>query len=176
MMRKLFAVAVLLLVPSVAQAQNLELGLDMGLILENGFDTQDDVTNIVLPAPFLRAGYGVSENLSIEGLVSFNRASSDGTSLSTLLLLPGVNFQMSEDFYLRGEVGLQRVSFDTDGFDDSATQLGFGVAAGMRRAINDGPVSWRIEGGFTRWAEDEDAGQEAYNAIRLLFGFSAVVN
>lgn len=173
-MRRFMAMAVgaLLLIPAAAQGQ-VEIGLDAGLTLDNGFDTQDDITTFSVPQMNARIGFPAGEGLSIETLFGLNRQSSDGNSVTLLTLLPGLNYQLNEKVYLRGELGLQRVSFESG----SVSQLGFGAAVGTKQALGDSPVMWRLEGGLTRWSEDSDPpGNEAFNRIRLLFGISAPIN
>jgi hypothetical protein len=55
-------------------------------------------------------------------------------------------------------VGLWRASADNGTTSNSAMQYAFGGAIGTRRAIMDGPVSWGVEAGATRWLENTDDG------------------
>lgn len=170
MKRVLPVVLGLLLVPGAALAQ-VEVGLDAGLIVRTP-DVGDNVTSISIPTGSARVGFGAGEMLSIETLLSFDRLSSGGSSFSVLQLMPGVNLSVGEaGLYVRGEVGVQRVSDETD----SESQYGVGAAVGLKKPIGDGSAIFRVEGGFDKWLEDADNFIQGFNQIRVLIGFSAVI-
>ncbi len=171
-MKRAILLAVLLLVaPSAARAQ-LEVGLDAGFVLHTGYENSDNVTQLSIPTGWGRVGLPLGGVLDFETLLGFNRIGSGGSSASQLTFLPGLNFLLGDDgAYLRGEVAVTRTAFD----GESQSQFGFGGAVGLKKAIDDGPVSFRLEGAFVRWLEDQDTFQEAFNQIRILVGISARV-
>jgi len=168
-------ITALLLIPVGVNAQ-VELGIDAGLTVDmyddqGGFEI-DNLNSLALPASWLRVGFGATEMISVETAVSFQRLSQGDNSLTTIVLVPGVNIAIGESgFYLRGEAGLQRISDD----DDGVTQFSVGAAAGLKKAIKDGPISFRLEGGFAKWLEKEGEAL-GYNRLRILMGISATVN
>jgi len=169
-----FLFAGLLLAPAAASAQ-LELGIDGGLTIDmydvDGFDV-DNLNTFAFPASWLRVGFGATEMISVETALSFQRLSQGDNSLTTIVLVPGVNVALGESgFYVRGEAGLQRISDE----DDGVTQFTVGVAAGLKKAINEGPIAFRLEGGFGKVLEKENEAL-GYNRVRLLMGISATVN
>lgn len=163
----------LLVAPAQVGAQ-VEVGLDAGLSNNFGFsidgnDLDQRLTEISIPSPTLRLGVHVGERGIVETLLSFRRLSDGDSDLTVITLLPGYNFAFGESGgYARVEGGLSRV--------DEATQFALGAAVGVKRAIGDGPVSWRLEAGFDRWLENSDEFEPSYNSIRVLFGVSARVN
>lgn len=166
----------LLLVP-VGAAGQVEVGFDAGVIFDTGFEFSENVTTFSIPTGSVRLGFGAGDALTVETLFNVSRVSSDGESFTALGIVPGVNYTLGDGgFYLRGEAGLMRASISSDFGDGSQTQYTLGAAAGVKRAIGDGPVSFRFEGGFGKWLEDEDEGLEGFNRIRLLFGLSAELN
>ena len=166
-----------LLVPTATSAQ-VELGIDGGLTVDiPDIDGADNLNTISFPASWLRVGFGAMEMISVETMLAFQRLSEGDASASSILLMPGVNVALGESgFYVRGEVGLQRASFDFDGNGDSQTQFGLGAAAGLKKAIADGPIAFRLEGGLAKWLEKEEDGVPGYTSIRILMGISATVN
>jgi hypothetical protein len=171
MKRMAFMLLALLVAPAAVQAQ-VEVGVDAGLTIDKASGS-DALTTISVPASSVRIGFTAGDMVSVETLFSFIRASSGGESASNLALIPGVNVSLGEGgFYIRGEAGLMRVSFS----DDSGTQFTVGGAAGLKKAVNDGPVSFRMEAGFGRWLENADDGFGAFTRIRLLLGISAALN
>lgn len=171
MKRMLFTLLVLLVAPAAVQGQ-VEIGVDAGLTIDKASGS-DALTTISVPASSVRLGFAAGDMVSVETLFAFARVSSGGESASSLGFVPGLNVRLGEGgFYLRGEAGLQRLSFG----DGSATQFTLGGAAGLKKAVNDGPVSFRLEAGFGRWLENEDDGLGAFNRIRLLMGISAALD
>jgi len=171
MKRSILLALLPLVAPAAARAQ-LEVGLDAGFVLRTGFESSDNVTQISIPTGWGRLGLPMGDVLDFEALLGFNRIGSGDSSASQLTLLPGLNVWLGEDgAYLRGEGAMTRTAFD----GESQSQFGFGGAVGLKKAIDDGPVSFRLEGGFVRWLENQDNFQEAFNQIRILVGISATV-
>lgn len=160
----------LLAAPLTVHAQ-VEVGVDAGLVLNTGFETSENVTQISIPASRARVGFPLGDLVTLETLLGFQRVSSDGEAASGLNLLPGINVRLGDSGgYLRGEVALSRAAFG----GESETQYGFGGAIGVRMPVDDA-VFVRLEGGFDRWLEDQDNLQEAYNELRITLGVSAIV-
>lgn len=179
-MKKTFVLALgLLVVPQMVSAQ-LEVGLDAGFgITMPDADGSDNITRFGVPSggalpffapPQIRVGFAGGQSLIVESALGFDWVSSGDDSITSLLVMPGVNFLVSPQFYVRGEAGLVRFS---DG-DDSITQYGFGAGAGMRRPLG-GAALLRIEVGADKWLEDEDAGIDGYLDLRAIVGLSAVI-
>src|SRR5688500_16974309 len=180
-MKKTFVLALgLLVVPQVISAQ-LEIGLDAGFgIAMPDADGADNVTRFGVPSggalpfvapPQIRVGFAAGERLIVESALGFDYVSSGDTSLNSLLVMPGVNFLVGPQFYVRGEAGLVRFS---DG-DESTTQYGFGAGAGLRRPLGGGAALLRAEVAADKWLEDLDAGIDGYLDIRAIIGISAVI-
>lgn len=174
MKRALLLTLALLGVPAVTAAQ-VELGVDAGLSLESIDGQDDDVTTFSIPTSAVRVGFGAGESLIVETLVGLNRRSSGDFSGTSIRLIPGVNFPVGDQLYVRGEVGLQRTSFSFNGEDESETQYVIGGAAGMRIPASDN-VLFRLEFGLDRWLENADEGLPTITEFRLVAGISAVVN
>lgn len=174
MKRALLLTLALLGVPMVVAAQ-LEIGVDAGLSIESVDGQANDLTRFSIPTSAVRVGFGAGESLIVETLVAVNRVSSGDFSSTSIGLLPGVNFPVGDQFYLRGEAGLQRLSVSLSGNDESRTQYAIGGAAGMRIPASEN-VGFRVELGLDRWLENEDEGLPTTTEFRVLAGISAVVN
>jgi hypothetical protein len=163
----------LLFVPALVSAQ-LEVGVDAGLSFESIDDFDDSAFDIDIPTSGIRLGFAAGETLIVETLLDFGYGSFGDLSATSLALVPGVNFLLGEQFYVRGEAGLLYSSFDDGTSDDSATQYLFGGAAGLRNEINDN-VIFRLEGGVDRLLENEDEFIPASWVIRVVAGISGVI-
>jgi len=181
MKRSLVLALVLMFAPAMASAQ-VEIGLDAGFTISNysepdGFTgTIDSDNNFSLPGQWARVAFSAGDMLLIESLVGFEWYKSGDFSDTSLLLMPGLNYLLGEQFYVRGEVGLLRFT-ETD--EDAITQYGFGGAAGMRMMLGDAAV-FRVEAGVDRWLESKDSNDNitmlGRTDIRIGAGISAVVN
>lgn len=152
----------LLVAPQAANAQ-VEIGIDAGVQLEtqSGLDNR---TQLSIPTGSGRIGFP-GERVSFETLASLNVISRNGT-VTLLGLTPGVNFAVGEGGgYVRAEGAMLLVS----GGGDTDTEFGAGAAAGLKKPINGGPVSFRLEVGYDRFFDAE------VNQFRLLFGLSAAL-
>jgi len=183
-MKRIFVLALgLLFVPAMASAQ-VEAGLDAFFTISNPSEPEgstgsfDNTNSFELPAPVARVGFPAGETILVETILGFNWASQGDESETALVLLPGVNFLLGEQFYVRGEAGLLRMSYDDGTDSESTTQYGFGGAAGMRMPLGDAAI-FRIEAGVDRWLEAKDG--DVITAlgrtdIRIGAGISAIVN
>jgi hypothetical protein len=183
MKRSLVLALALLIAPALVSAQ-VEVGLDAGfniaMISEpDGFTGNiDNVNTFDLPSQAVRVAFSAGDMLLIESMVGFDWFKQGDSSDNTLLIMPGLNYLLGEQFYVRGEVGLYRYS-ESDGTDDfSYTQFGFGGAVGLRMPLGDAAL-FRVEAGLDRWleAKDNDVIQQlAETDIRIGAGISAVIN
>lgn len=180
-MKKTFVLALgLLVVPQMVSAQ-VEIGLDAGFgIAMPDADGAESITRFGVPTggfvpfaspPQVRVGFAAGETLLVESIVGFNYFSSDGESINTLLLMPGVNFLVGPQFYVRGEAGLMRLGSD----DDSTTRYGFGAAGGLRRPLGGGAAVLRGEVGVDKWLETEEGFDDGALDIHATIGISAVI-
>ena len=145
-----------------ADAQ-VEIGIDAGLRLDV-VSGSDNLTRVNIPTGSARIGFP-REQLSFETLLRFDIINSSGT-FAVLDLRPGLNFPLGDGGgYVRGEGAMLLVS----GGGNTETEFGAGAAFGLKKPINDGPISFRLEVGYDRFF---DAG---VNQFRLLFGLSAEV-
>jgi hypothetical protein len=183
MKRTLVLALGLLVAPTLVSAQ-VEIGLDAGLAISSfsnpeGFTGDiDGVTTFGLPGQWARVAFAAGESILVESLVGFEFLSEGDYSENTILLMPGINYLVGEQFYVRGEVGLIRFSESDTGFSESLTQYGFGGAAGMRIPLGDAAL-FRLEAGVDRWLEVKEAGFTTAlgrTDIRVGAGISAVVN
>lgn len=174
MKRSLVLALVLMFAPAVASAQ-VEVGLDAGFLISSIDDVDDNVNSFALPGQWARVAFSAGDMLSVESLVGFAWDSQGDFSESTLLLVPGLNYLVGEQFYVRGEAGLIRLSESDTGFDSSSTQYGFGGAVGLRRMLGEGAV-FRAEVGVDRWLENTDDFIPARTDIRFGVGLSAVIS
>jgi hypothetical protein len=166
----------LLMIPVAAQGQGLEIGLDGGMQLNTGFEVDESLTQFSIPTGYARVGVPVGNALSIEALLSFMYASSGDNSFDQLTFIPGANFSFGTGGgYVRGEAAVTRAGSGNGTTSGSSSQFGLGAAAGLKKAIAGGPVSFRLEGGFLRWFENTDDEREAYNQLRVLVGISAAI-
>ena len=157
--------ACLLFAPLAADAQ-VEIGIDAGLKLDV-IPGSDNVTQVNIPTGSARIGFRPpGDRLSFETLLSFDIISSGGT-FAVLDLKPGLNFSVGDGggYYVRGEVAMLLLS----GGGTTDTEFGGGAAFGVKKPINDGPISFRFEVGYDRFIDAD------VNQFRLLFGLSAEV-
>jgi hypothetical protein len=163
----------LLAIPTFATAQ-VEIGIDAGLSIESIDDVDDNVTSFSIPSG-VRLGFGAGESVLVESRVAFERRSQGDVSITALGFVPGINFLVGEQLYLRGEAGLSYLKLDSGTDDGSVTQYMLGGAAGLRIPVRDN-VLFRPELGVVRFLENTDDGIPANWEFRLQAGISAVIN
>jgi hypothetical protein len=143
-------------------AKPWEIGLDAGLSL--GLDDQG--TSLQIPVQNLRAGYHMSDVLSIEPFGSiqyFNPEVGDGVTLYELGVGGLYHFSTSRtasQLYVRPFLAL--VGFSGGGTSDS--EIGLGIGAGMKWPRLNGRMAFRGEGNLS---VINDA-----TALNFLFGLS----
>jgi len=178
-MKRILVLALgLLVVPAAASAQ-LELGLDAGVAVTSFDDvggfSSDSQTEIDIPTHWARLGFAAGETIMVETLVSVEYGKEGDESAMSLLLLPGINFLLGEQFYVRGEAGLSYVSVDPGTGSLSGTQYIFGGAAGLRVPLGDMAI-FRAEAGVARLTEvDSDFFIPSGIVIRGGVGISAII-
>lgn len=179
-MKKTFVLALgLLVAPQMVSAQ-FEVGLDAGFgIAIPDAEGADNITRFGVPSggflPFIappqaRVAFAAGENLLVESVLGFNYFSSGDDSLNALFLMPGVNYLVTPQVYVRGEAGLVRLS---DG-EDSETRYGFGAGVGMRRPLGNAAVV-RFEVAGDKWLETEDGFEDGALDVRAIVGISAII-
>jgi hypothetical protein len=178
-MKKTLVLALgLLLAPQIAAAQ-LEVGLDvLGFTYTDVDGAPDAQIGISLPASGARVGFVAGPRLIVETRIEADWDKQGDASASQIFLVPGVNFLMTPEVYLRGEVGLRRLSGDTGTVSASGTQYLFGGAVGMRRPLAGGAALLRFEGGVGVGLENADADIPFAQTtiIHASMGVSAVIN
>ena len=178
MKRTLVLALGLMLVPAVASAQ-FEVGLDVfGLTYSDVDGAQDAAIGVGLPLSGMRVGFWGGETLLIETRMEADWDKEGDASATSLMLVPGVNFLVTPQVYVRGEAGLQYFKLDPGtGTSFSGTQYLFGAGVGMRRPLGEGAVL-RLEGGLTKGLESLD-GAIAFASstnIHVSAGVSAIIN
>jgi hypothetical protein len=159
--------------PAMASAQ-VEIGVDAGFNYEKIDDVDDSFFGFGIPVSGIRVGFMGGETLVIETLIDLDYSKFGDSSSTSLGLVPGVNFLLGEQFYVRGEAGLAYFSFDNGTTDGSTTQYLFGAGAGIRKPLGDGALL-RLEGAVDRLLENSDDGIPASWDVRAVIGVSAVV-
>jgi hypothetical protein len=94
-------------------------------------------------------------------------------SQSLVALLPGLNYLVTPQVYVRGEAGLVRAAQDNGTVSGSSTQYIFGGAVGMRRPL--GPALLRLEAGVDKALENADDLLPSSLDVHLILGVSAVI-
>lgn len=169
-----FAMA-MMMAPALVSAQ-VEVGVDGGLqLMSYDVDGADNGTSISVPTSGVRVGFPAGETLLVETLLGFDWFSQGDFSSTGLMLVPGVNLLVGDQFYVRGEAGLQYDSFDDGTTDGSTTQYLFGGAAGLRSPLGDAAIL-RLEAGADKMLESEDGANDGAWVFRVIAGISAVVN
>jgi hypothetical protein len=165
----------LMVVPQVASAQ-VELGLDFfGISLHDEDGATDSEIGVSLPVSGMRIGFPAGAQMIIETRVEIDWSKQGDASGRDLMLMPGLNYLINDQVYVRGEAGLSNFSFDPGtGTSVSGTQYLFGGAVGMRRPLGMGIL--RLEAGVVKGLENTDDGIPSFLDIRAGAGASVVVN
>lgn len=175
-MRRILVLALgLLAVPQLAFAQ-VELGVDFfGIDYFDEDGAADAAIGVSLPVSGLRVGFPAGSNMIIETRLEFDWAKQGDASARNLVLIPGLNYLINEQIYLRGEAGLSNFSVDPGtGTSVSGTQYLFGGGIGTRRSFGMGIL--RLEGGVQLGTENTDDGIPSYMNIYGSAGVSVTVN
>lgn len=159
-MTKLVVVLSVILLTPLAGAAQVELGMDGALQISLPADG-DPWAHFSVPWGTLRLGFP-REGASFETLIAFQVSHRQDTD-AFLALTPGINLPLGDGSrYLRGEALLNLVS---EGHSD----FGLGAALGMKKRIDDGPSSVRLEAGLNHLFDAE------ITRLRLLVGLSTIL-
>lgn len=175
-MKRTFVLALgLLAVPALVVAQ-MEIGLDGGFSYSDVDGATDATIGFSAPVSGMRVGFAAGESLIVETLLGLDWQKEGDASGSAIGIVPGVNFMINDQVYLRGEAGLARAGFDDGaGNSGSLTQYLFGAGIGMRRALGEGALL-RLEAAVDKALENTDDGIPSSLDIRIGVGVSAVIN
>lgn len=163
------ATALVLPLSATAQQRPIELGID-AFRLDLDFNGST-VTTITVPAQSFRAGFFVSDNVSMEPRLSVNFLTVDQFSTTTLDLGFGVPIHFSPDERTRSRGFVRPVAswrfVDIDG--TSASQAALGVGIGVKIPLLT-QIAIRLEAILTHGFENDDFAST--NEIGASFGFS----
>lgn len=176
-MKRTFVLALgLLFMPALASAQ-VEIGLDAGLGINKVKDADDTGFSFGIPVSGARIGFAAGESIIVETMLDLGYAKLGDVNATSLDLVPGINYLINDQVYVRGEAGLTYITADDGTGSVSGTQLLFGGGIGMRRMLGDAALL-RLEGAVDRRLEklDQDIPFPASWDIRFVVGVSAVVN
>lgn len=174
-MKRVFVLALaLLFAPAVVSAQ-VEIGLDAGFNINKVDDADDTGFNFDIPTMGARVGFMAGESAVVETMLAFDYGKLGDVSGTDLLLVPGLNYLVGEQFYVRGEAGLSYSKFDDGTTSTSSTQYLFGAGAGIRQTLGDAALL-RLEAGIDRLLENTDDAIPASWNFRLVVGVSAVAS
>ena len=174
-MRAPILLVALCLVLPVSAAAQVEIGADAALGITSGEDRESQtLTEIV--TRHVRLGFPINNQFVVESMFMFVHESEGGDTRSLLALWPGLTFLLGESgsprFYLRGQAGIVRNSYKSNGSSDSNVQKGIGGAAGVRIPAND-RVFFRIEASLLKVLESDE--YYGYTTVGVLVGISAIV-
>lgn len=176
--RMTIGAALVLVAPLAAHAQTesrpIELGIDAGIDFALG---DNSVTTVSIPAQRFRAGFFLSNAVSLEPAASLVYAHSGGGSSSIFGGELGVLFHTTaatendNRYYLRPFLGVQHIHFSSGDNSDGATQTHVGAGAGVKMPLVD-RLAFRFEVNFAHAFEASGANGTGHNGIGVLGGFS----
>lgn len=156
-----------------AQQRPIELGMDGGFVFTSpDIDGVDSTFDISLPFQYFRVGFFMTDHVSLEPVLSFQRLDfGDDVNLTRFSVLGTLLYHFSPDrtrpqFYAQAGGGLEFVD-SSEG--DSATQWVVGAGAGVKTPVMD-HLALRFGLMYLRAFENDDFW--AYNAFRGQVGFS----
>ena len=176
MKRALLIALAALAMPVLAQAQ-VEVGLDGGLGIQKMSGVTDKDISFDVPTSGLRLGFAGGESLIIETMLDFSWNKFGDQKTTSFGIVPGVNYLINDQVYVRGEAGLSYFKYDPGTGGSSQTQYLFGGAVGTRKMLGEGALL-RLEAGVDRGLEKKDNGVVTIPAswnFRVVAGISAVV-
>jgi hypothetical protein len=162
------AVLVLLAAPARAQGHPVELGIDAGGTLDL---SGSNAVVVGLPVQDFRAGFYLSERVSIEPRVALNYLDGDGGDAivaGTVQLGPVLHFTPDRgraQAYVRPYGGLNFIKVG----GESDAQVALGGALGVKVPMGE-RLATRIEGSFTHGFDSSSSG--GGNALGLTAGLS----
>jgi hypothetical protein len=165
----------LMAAPAAVSAQ-FEVGVDFFGLSYTKIDGLDDaLITVDLPVSGMRFAFPAGAQMLIETRIEADWQKVGDSSDRSLTLVPGLNYLVNEQLYVRGEVGLQHFKSD-DGTNPaiSGSQYLFGGAVGTRRPMGMGIM--RLEAGVVKALENQDDFLASWFAIHASAGFSVAVN
>lgn len=163
--------ALLIAVPAQAQT-TVELGIDGGFVWTSpDIDGVDSMFDITLPFQYLRAGFFLNDQFSIEPLLGFDRQDlGNDQTLTALTFLASGLYHFTPDrsrtqFFLQAGGGLDYLSFE----DASSTQWMAGAGVGLKTPLMD-RLAARFGVLYLRAFENDDFA--AANSVRGHVGLS----
>jgi opacity protein-like surface antigen len=162
--------------PVDAQQGTWELGVDGGFALTSFDGADDNLLNVSLPFGHFRAGYFVTNQLSIEPMLTFQRNSAGDDSFSTTSLVASGLYHFTADrvqrqFYLQAGAGLDHARGSFNGESESATQWLVGGGAGVKIPVMD-QLSVRLGLLYLHRLENEDDFMPSANQFSGQIGVS----
>jgi opacity protein-like surface antigen len=164
-----------------AQDRPIELGFDGAILYQiqsdlNGL-SQPNVLSVSLPFQLVRAGFFVSDAISIEPALGFAfEDTEDVGSLTALDLLANVLYHFPSaggpEFFVKAGGVFSWANFSPDtGSSDSSTQFGLGAGAGVKLPIVD-RLKFRLGLNYIYQFESKEDGLPASSNIFGTFGLS----
>ncbi len=174
-MKRILLVALgLLVMPAMASAQ-VELGVDFfGLAYVDEDGQADASIGVSLPVSGFRVAFPAGTQMLIETRMEIDWSKQGDASGRGVTLVPGLNYLVNEQIYIRGEAGIDHFSFDNGGGAVSGTQYLVGGGVGTRRPLGMGIL--RLEAGVVKALENTDDGMPSWLSIYASAGASVVVN
>jgi hypothetical protein len=166
-----FVVVALMSCAICAHAQdNIELGVDWGVGMNAGGDTQWFVD---IPASQFRAGFWLSDRFSVEPRIGYTLRSNGGTDHRLNLGLNGLVFLSQSAERVRG-YGVIGAGWIWSNFEGAGANSDFSVGAGAGLWLPmTAQLATRLEGRYDRIFRG--GGADAGNVITLLVGLSFTV-
>ena len=168
------------LAPTTVWAQ-IEFGIDGGIEITSTADTDDNVTEIAIPADGLRIGIWRSDRRIVELRPSVSRGSSGGRAQTELGLGAGLRFLL-RGMDWEAAVPFVRVGGGLDYFkrsdadartSDSATQFSAGAGVGVEVPIAE-PVGLRLEGFYVHGFPNDNFAK--FDSFGVRIGLTAVLS
>jgi hypothetical protein len=163
------------------QPSRIEIGMDAGLEYimpgDDGFGDSPSYTIIGIPAQWVRAGFFVSDVLSIEPTLGLARISGDDQSMTSLRMsVAGAYRFATRDGgtipFVRGILGLDRQSAGSDGDSESDSQVRVGAGGGLEIPAGE-RLFFRLSGEFHHSFEGDFLASA--NRIAVLAGLTVIV-
>jgi hypothetical protein len=162
----------LMVVPAMASAQ-VELGLDFFGLSYTDVDGLDDAAiSVGLPVSGMRIGFMAGPQMIVETRIEADWDKIGDFSSRSIMLVPGLNYLVNDQIYVRGEAGLSYDAVDPGTGSVSDTQYLFGAGVGTRRPLGMGIL--RLEAGVQK-ALESDASASFLN-IYASAGASVAIN
>jgi hypothetical protein len=170
-------VATLWAIPAQAQQGTMELGMDAGLVFTMpDIEGLDNTLDVIAPFQYVRMGFFVTDQFSIEPTASFVRMDFGDDAMTQFAVLASGLYHFTADrtqpqFFLQATGGLEYTDFG-DVASDTQWFLGGGVGLKMRPLRDFFAV--RLGALYMRAFESDEFG--AANMLRGHVGVSVYIN